>query len=413
MPTKSKLFRAFLFAGCAAAALAPAGVAHAKKNFHIIHVFSGADGRTPYAGLIADAAGNFYGTTALGGTNHLGNVFKLAPDGTVTNLHSFSFAEGTRPESDLVADQAGNLYGTTSSGGTRNNFGTVFKLSPHGTLTVLHAFKGNQDGRKPNAGLIIDSSGNLYGTTPFGGGRKCKDQCGIVFKIAPDGTETVLHVFGPVGDPNGSIPEAGLLMDSAGNLFGTTAAGGSGFAGVVFKLAPDGTETVVHAFLGGSDGMVPWAPLIADAQGNMYGTTTWGGGTGCQDSAGCGTVFKIAPNGQESVLYAFKGGNDGYDPRAGLLLDSAGNLFGTTSFGGGVPSGCEDPQTEVDVGCGTVFKVASDGTETVLHAFSDSAHAAIPLGRLAADQVGRLYGTTSGGLPEGPGQSTVFRVIPQ
>src|SRR5207342_1361077 len=125
-------------------------------------------------------------------------------------------------------------------GGTRNNFGTVYKLAPDGTLTVLHAFKGTQDGRNPNAGLVIDSIGNLYGTTQFGGGKRCEDQCGVVFKIAPDETETIIHAFGAVTDPNGSTPEAGLLMDDAGNLFGTTYAGGSGLAGIVFKLAPDG-----------------------------------------------------------------------------------------------------------------------------------------------------------------------------
>jgi uncharacterized repeat protein (TIGR03803 family) len=390
--------RALLLAACAVTAtLALTGDAWAKKSFHLLHKFDGADGTQPYAGLIIDNAGNLYGTAQRGGAYAGGTVFKFAPDGTLTTLHSFDSSDGKYPLSDLIADAAGNLYGTTLNGGSGCQCGTVFKLAPDNTETVLHLFKGTRDGRFPLSGLVMDGGGNLYGTTPAGGGRPCN--CGVVFKITPDGTETILHVFGQT-QADGREPLAALILDDAGNLFGTASGGGSGGNGVVFELAPDGKETIIHNFTGSSDGIEPVAPLISDSHGNLYGTTRYGGGTGCEQG-GCGTVFRIAANGDETILYAFKGNQDGYLPDAGLLMDKSGNLYGTTEAGGGI--GCH-----LNYGCGTVFKVAPDGTETVLHAFDNAKRAAVPLGRLVADPRGRLSGTTSGG---DMGQSTIFRVV--
>ena len=259
------------------------------------------------------------------------------------------------PRNGLIADSAGNLYGTTSGGGASYK-GVVFKLAPDGTETVLHSFPGfPSDGNSPYAGLIADSAGNLYGTTLS---RDSVSHAGVVFKLAPNGTagwtETVLHSF--TGFPtDGALPYAGLIADSAGNLYGATTGGGASGQGVVFKLAPDGTETVLHAFTGGSDGAYPGVgPLIADSAGNLYGTTTGGGGG--PGASGQGVVFKLAPNGTggwtESVLYSFTGGSDGGQPFYGsLIADGAGNLYGTT-VGGGAS------------GAGVVFKLSGTGFVT-------------------------------------------------
>jgi uncharacterized repeat protein (TIGR03803 family) len=312
----------------------------------VLYAFTGgSDGNDPYAGLIRDSAGNLYGTTAFGGARHYGTVFELAPDGTETVLHSFTGSDGADPFAGLIKDKAGNLYGTTEEGGSTScegyGCGTVFELAPDGTETVLHAFTGGNDGDDPIGGLIKDSAGNLYGTTVNGGGTGCGYGCGTVFKLAPDGTETVLYAF--TGGSDGAGPAAGLIKDSAGNLYGTTEGGGgtscnSGYGcGTVFEFAPDGTETVLHAFTGGNDGATPFAGLIKDSAGNLYGTTFLGG------TYGGGVVFKVAADGTETVLHAFTVKN-GTNPFAGLIKDSAGNLYGTTSGGGNTscnaPYGC-------------------------------------------------------------------------
>jgi uncharacterized repeat protein (TIGR03803 family) len=275
----------------------------------------------------------------------------------------------------------------------------VFKLSPNGTETVLHTFTGGSDGANPNGALIADTAGNLYGNTTYGGdGGSCSHfgGCGVVFKLSPDGTETVLHTF--TGGSDGANPIAGLIADRAGNLYGTTFFGGGRGScyrgcGVVFKLSPDGAETVLHTFTGGSDGSSPEAPLIADSAGNLYGTTDYGGGICSGPFAGCGVVFKLSPDGVETVLHTFTGGRDGADPSAGLIADRAGNLYGTTFFGGGRGS-CYG-----GTGCGVVFKLSPDGAETMLHTFtggSDGASPSVGLG-LIADTAGNLYGTTTSG----------------
>ncbi len=317
----------------------------------VLYSFAGgSDGAGPLAGLIADSAGNLYGTTAKGGGagcggHGCGTVFKLTPDGTETVLYSFAGGnDGISPVAGLITDSAGNLYGTTQLGG-KNHFGTVFKLAPDGTETVLYrfCFQGDPctDGGSPYAGLIKDKAGNLYGTTAEGGTYSG----GTVFRLAPDGSETVLYSFARGSD--GAYPKAGLIADSAGNLYGTTASGGGtgcgGYGcGTVFKLAPEGTETVLYAFTG-NDGAYPEAGVITDSAGNFYGTTQQGG---TNDN---GTVFKLAPDGTETVLYSFAGGSDGSLPFAGLIADKKGHLYGTTSEGGSTRC--------YGFGCGTVFKL--------------------------------------------------------
>jgi len=365
--------------------------AWAQTKFKTLYKFTGgADGAFPYADLIFDQAGNLYGTTSDGGAYGGGVVFQLTPntDGSWTESVLYSFCsltncdDGSGPMAGLILDRAGNLYGTTSGGG--DGWGTVFMLTPnsHGTWTesVLHAFTG-EDGTYPNAGLIFDQAGNLYGTTGV-----------AAFKLTPnsDGTwtESVLHIF------TGADGNAGLIFDEAGSLYGMTHNGGFGF-GVVFELIPnpDGTwkEKVLHQFGAGRDGGYPMAALIFDHSGNLYGTTNGGG------AYDVGVVFKLTPNvdgsWKERILHTFNyNGKGGYDPNASLILDSAGNLYGTTVAGGN--SICSG-----DRGCGVVFKLAPDAhggwTETVLHAFQDKP-GANPQAALIFDAAGNLYGTTAG-----------------
>ena len=229
----------------------------------------------------------------------------------------------------------------------------MFQLDKTGTETVLHKFTGGADGSSPQAGLIQDSAGNLYGTA--GGGivaSACPLGCGVVFKLDTIGTYTVLHSF--TGGADGGYPEyAGLIQDSAGNLYGTTSVGGALGYGVVFKLDTTGTETVLYNFTGGADGGSPQSGVIQDSAGNLYGTALYGGDLSCRLGAsfGCGVVFKLDTTGRETVLYSFTGGSDGANPIASLIQDSAGNLYGTASAGGTFDGAC------VDYGCGVVFQL--------------------------------------------------------
>ncbi|HEX4160502.1 MAG TPA: choice-of-anchor tandem repeat GloVer-containing protein [Rhizomicrobium sp.] len=309
----------------------------------IAHAFAGgADGSASYASLLPQKDGSYLGTTSADGQYSGGTIFSFAPPSAESVLYSFGRGiRGWESMSTVISDRAGNLYGATELGGAEN-YGTVFELPADGKYTTLHEFRGTDDGAHPNGPLIRDRGGNLYGTT--------SDECGVVFKIAPDGTETILHAF--QGGNDGCSPEAGLIADAQGNFYGTTESGGSGGCGAgcgtVFKIAPDGTETILYAFQGGNDGLFPQAGLAADNAGNLYGTTIWGSGTGCGDGYGCGTVFKVAPDGTETVLHAFNG-SDGYWPEAAPTVDKKGNLYGTTSRGGRGTS-CYNS-------CGTVFVV--------------------------------------------------------
>ena len=304
------------------------------------------DGGGPDASLIADSQGNLYGTTAGGGTYNNGTIFKVAPDNTETVLHSFENApDGEGPGGSLLMDGQGNFFGTTRYGGRRPaGQGTVFKMAPSGAVTVLYSFcvgSNCRDGAVPSGGLIADGQGNLYGTTVNGGkqGPSCTgyhSTCGTIFKLAADGTQTTLYTFcSHKNCKDGANPVGRPISDNQGNLYGAAVHGGKSACGAIFKLAPDGVETVMHNFCSktkNADGESPNGDLIADDQGNLYGTTADGG------VYGAGTVFKLTPDGALKTLYAFcpLGDNcvDGYVPGAGLVADGQGNLYGTTSHGG-------------------------------------------------------------------------------
>ncbi|MGH6889064.1 MAG: choice-of-anchor tandem repeat GloVer-containing protein [Rhizomicrobium sp.] len=264
-------------------------------------------------------------------------------------MHDFAGkpADGCTAEGSLIADRSGDLFGTTFEGG-KHDYGTIFELPRRKNESLLYSFKGGRDGFYLEAGLIGDAQENLYGTTDYGGRMSaCTNGgfggCGTIFRLAPDGTKTVLYEFkGPPND--GFIPAGNLVLDESGYLYGTTERGGlsgcDGYesCGVVFKIAPDGTETVLHFFKGGKgDGENPVAGLIEDNAGNLYGTTEFGGArTPCNTGNGCGTVVEIGPDGSETILYNFskKNGANGANPTAGLIADAAGNLYGTASQGG-------------------------------------------------------------------------------
>jgi uncharacterized repeat protein (TIGR03803 family) len=387
-------------------------------------------GARPYGNLIADASGNLYGTTYIGGAHELGAVFKLAPNGkggwTQTVLYSFKGgSDGQYPISRLVFDAAGNLYGTTLSGGAstcngnKGGCGTVFKLAPNSrsgwTESVIYRFKGGSDGIAPYAGLTLDSAGNLYGTTEEGGtgqSTNCLGTCGTVFRLAPGAhgnwTESILYRF---TGSDGYLPEAELILDSAGSLYGTTRYGGSPGGGTVFKLTPSSnswTQSVLYNFTGKNDGDHPIAGLIFDQAGNLYGTAAEGGSKGC--AGGCGVVFELISNGNgsysESVLHIFVGGaSDGDAPTAGLVFDQAGNLYGTTDDGG---------KSNGPVGVVFELSPSSGGqwTESIVHVFAGSIDGAHPSsgGALVIDKANNLYGTTNTGGTVDVG--TAFELTP-
>lgn len=362
-------------------------------RFKVLHTFVGApsDGNEPTAALIADATGNFYSTTIAGGTSDYGTVFKMKPDGRVSVLYSFpGFKnDGAAPTGGLVEDKRGNFYGTTTTGGTSNN-GTVFKLARDGKETVLYSFGSGGDGAEPFAGVVRDKAGNLYGTT-FGGGT---DDDGVVYKLAPDGTETILHSF---DGSDGAVPFAGLIIDSTGNLVGTTARGGPNNDGTVFTIAPDGTFNRLYAF-SGSDGAAPYGGLIEEEPGVYYGTTGEGGA-----NEG-GVIFRLTTKGKQSVIYSFTGRQDGAFPSGELIFDANGAIYGTTTYGGNDgTNGCANRG-----GCGVAYQLTARGTLKVLHAFTSGHDGGNPESALLMDGSGALYGTAGFGGDDQEG--VVFRV---
>jgi uncharacterized repeat protein (TIGR03803 family) len=357
------------------------------------------DGAWPEAGVTKDAAGNLYGTTFFGGTGSgcdiyfggCGTVFKLDTTGTETVLHSFVGApDGSNPTARVTLDVSGDLYGTTVFGGEYGH-GTIFKVNAvTGAETILHSFRGGEDGANPAAGLVQDGAGNFYGTTQYGG-RGCNGLgCGTVFELGKTGQETILYRFGDV--PDGASPLGGVALDSSGNIYGTTWLGGVYSFGTVFSLDSSGNETVLHSFAGGNDGANPMSAPVLDQVGNLYGTTSAGGPY-------FGTLFRVDTSGDESILYSFTGGLDGAYPYSHLLVDASGDLFGTASQGG-----CCGP--------GTVFQFSA-GKLLPLYEFSGAPNGTnpdgqIPMGGLIMDSVGNLYGTATEAGPDGWG--TVFEL---
>jgi uncharacterized repeat protein (TIGR03803 family) len=296
-------------------------------QYTVIYTFTGGvDGANPWSGLLRDKSGNLYGTTEAGGASAFGTVFKLTPGGQKTILYNFAGgSDGAYPFAALITDGS-NLYGTTYKGGT-SGAGTVFKLGPAGE-TVLYSFKGGMDGQNPYAGVIRDAKGNLYGTT-FGDGIITH---GTVFRISASGKETIFHVFS--GNSDGGFPYYGSLVTDGGALYGTTSYGGAhSYFGTIFKVDKTGQFSVMYSFTGGPDGGQPDASLIRDGAGNLYGTTIGGG------ASSHGTIFKFDTSGNETVLYNFAGGTDPASSNAPLFRDAAGNLYGATAGGGTFGSG--------------------------------------------------------------------------
>ncbi len=403
------------------------------QTFTVLHNFTaGADGANPFAGLTMDRAGNLYGTAAGGGTSEndcydpagsisCGTVFKLSHHSsgwTFETLYAFSGQpDGANPEAPLTIGPDGDLYGTTNLGGTglcapAGGCGMVFKLSPPPTIcasiscpwreTVVHSFN-QADGAYPQSpDLVFDPQGNIYGTTPVGGsggGPYCGgivQGCGVIFELSTSGgswIERVLWNFEGI-ENSYLFPYSGVTLDNAGNLYGTASAGGPAGFGVVYKFA-SGVPSILYSFQGGSDGATPYGGLIPDGTGGLYGTTSdlYGPASG-------GTAFDLTPsNGgwMLNTLYSFSGGEG---PADTLLMDSAGNLYGTTVGAGAY-------------GYGSVFKLSqSDGiwAYTSLHDFTGGSDGAYPYGSVVLDANGNLYSTTSAGGSSGNG--VVFEITP-
>lgn len=383
-----------------------AGRTAQAQSFSVIWNFGpGGGGESPAAGLIADPAGNFYGTASAGGAYGHGAVYELYATGGETALYSFKNGpDGASPYgAGLIRDMTGNLYGAAPGGGNFTGVcssagcGVVFKVSPLGKETVLYTFTGGSDGWNPTSALIRDAAGNLYGSAAAGGsysGPCATSGCGVIFKLSKAGQETVLYSF--TGGSDGAFPAGSLIRDGAGNLYGTASGGGTHGYGVVFKLDSAGNETVLYPFTGGSDGAYPFTGLIQDVAGNVYGTTPYGGNFAC--SLGCGVIFKLDSAGNETVLYSFAGGTDGSYPGGGVLRNPSGGLYGTTT-GGGDCGGA---------GCGTVFMLSATGKKTALHNFTGT-DGLSPHGNLFVYK-GYLYGTTYEGGPDLVG--VIYKLIP-
>jgi uncharacterized repeat protein (TIGR03803 family) len=329
------------------------------QTFTVLHHFNGGrDGANPAANLILDGKGNLYGTTRGGGLFDYGTVFEIDTSGKETTLHSFWSGDGEWPEGGLILDTAGNLLGAASEGGTQraggcsHGCGTIFRVDSAGKFTVLHNFFTGATGGDPTGSLVADQTGSLYGTAMIDGNPH--STCGVVFKLDPTGKESVLYVF--KGPPDGCYPDGGLIQDMAGNFYGVTTGGGVYKLGTVFKVDAAGNETVLYS-LESYDGDLPKGPLARDAMGNLYGVALLGGVNGN------GVVFKLDNAGNETTLYGFKGPPDGSYPVGGVVLDSVGNLYGVTEWGGS-GSKCGS------IGCGTVYKIDANGNESVLHNFT-------------------------------------------
>jgi uncharacterized repeat protein (TIGR03803 family) len=421
----------------AALGLLLASAPWAAPKFQVLHAFGASgDGGGLWTSVTLDRKGNLYGATSGGGTYNGGTVFRLTPhpngNWTETILHSFpsSQDDGGDPNGGMVQDSQGKWYGTTRLGGAYH-YGAVFDLT-HGAggweESVVYSFGADfGDGGEPTAGLAMDAAGNLYGTAQNGGYYNG----GTVYELAPssDGwNETVLHEFnGNQGD--GAGPFAGLVLDASGNIYGTTRGGGAHGQGTVYELQPTSSgwqEAILHSFnADGKDGVVPgWGALALDEAGSIYGTTGGGGTHTCLPrgnegrvgwpQAGrtpaigdCGTIFKVSKNAQgvwkERILYSFRKGATGSGPGAGMVRDKAGNLYGTTIYGGS-PS----------CACGVVYRLApgkhgSRWKYTVLHTFYGY-DGAEPDANLILDAKGNLYGTTATGGIHGAG--VVFKVAP-
>jgi uncharacterized repeat protein (TIGR03803 family) len=327
------------------------------------------NGINPFAGLCAGQDGNLYGTTTRWGTNgDNGTVFEVTTNGLLTPLVSFANTNGSDPQAGLTQGSDGNFYGTTVVGGTSGIYGTVFKVTTNGLLTLLASFT-NANGAFPYSGLTLGNDGNFYGTTYFGG----SNSVGTIFRVTTNGALTSLVSFNIT---NGSSPHAGLMLGSDGNFYGTTSSGGTnGGYGTIFKMTTNGVVTSLVS-LNDTNGAYPRAALIPGNDGNLYGTTYYGG------SNSLGTVFKVTTNGVLTTLVSFNNTN-GANPIAGLTLGSDGNFYGTTVNGG-------------SSNLGTAFEMTTNGVLTTLASFNNT-NGANPYGGWTVGSDGNFYGTTANG----------------
>ena len=372
--------------------------------------FNGTDGNQPISALVQGSDGNFYGTTIYGGPSTRGNVFKVTPSGTLTNLYAFCpqqpCTDGWQPYTGLVQGTDGNFYGVTARGGPTDH-GTIFRITPGGTLTTIYGFCANSsctDGSYPHGTLVQSADGNFYGTTLQGGNLSCNPNngCGTIFKVTSSGTLTTLYMFCSQSNcADGQYPYDGVIKATDGSFYGTASSGGntncSSGCGTVFKITSSGTYTLLHSFTY-ADGSRPWGALVQASDGNLYGTTAGGGSSNC--STGCGTVFKMTAAGSLTSLYSFceqTNCPDGSVPLAGLVQATDGNLYGTTQVGG-TSNG------------GVIFRVTSSGAVTTAYKFcslSNCSDGATPEGALIQASDGYLYGTAAEGGANQKG--TVFR----
>jgi uncharacterized repeat protein (TIGR03803 family) len=388
--------------------VAAASAVAQAQTYSVLYSFgSGAHGADPWSGVVLDNAGNIYGTANQGGDYGTqctklgcGLVYELTPAGKETVLHKFTNtkSDGFWPTyGTVLRDASGDIYGTTVYGGPGAN-GIVYELKKGAKKeTILHTFPSQSgDGAAPECGLIEDAAGNLYGTT-FAGGASGQLSAGTVFKITNTGEESVLHSF---DGTDGFGPVAGLVEDSAGNLYGTASSGGSAGWGTVFKISAAGVFSVLYNFQGylTEDGGLASAgsPMVLDSAGNLYGVTTSGGDAVACPEFGCGVIFKLDSAGNETILHIFVS-TDGFAPN-GVIFDAAGNLWGTTTFGGAHNQG-------------TIFKLDPSGNLTTVYSFSGGeTDGEVPFAGLTQDSAGNFYGTTSQGGKHAAG--VAFKLTP-
>lgn len=413
---KNKLFWSSVGKACVVFAVVVmiANVSWAAGYKRVYSFSGGLDGRDPATHLTFDSAGNAYGTTAAGGEFDFGAIFKLTPSDTgwvQTVIYSFAGGnDGLDPHAGVTIGPDGSLYGTAVAGGNAgtcagDGCGVVYRLTLEGDLwfqTTIYNFKGDKDGSGPGSRVIFDAAGNLFGTTPSGGTHSF----GTIFKLTPTANggwhKRTIHNF--TGGKDGATGSMGdLLLDGAGNIYGVTEQGGANGLGTVYKLSPlqngNWALTTLYAFKGMPDAASPYGGLIWDSAGNLYGTTYYGG------TAGVGTVYQLTPgpNGkwQENILYNFLGDTDGSFPTTTLIF-AKGNLFGTTSAGGR-PS-CD---------CGTVFRLTLSGgswNEKIIHYFGKGFDGYAPNYGLTFDATGNLYGATPAGGTSRKGM--IFKFTP-
>jgi uncharacterized repeat protein (TIGR03803 family) len=425
--------------------------AQREADYSVLHVFTGADGSTPYGTLIGDWQGNVYGTTLGGGDTSgaacmnnpfivapggCGVIYKIDRHGAESTLYQFKGGtDGAFPTSELLLDSAGNFYGTARGGGILtadspcafiSGCGVVFKLDRDGYESVLYSFKGGADGFGVASGLIRDGAGNFYGTTIAGGiananctGDGPPGTCGVVYKLDPLGNETVLHAF--TGNSDGYGPYGSLVIDWQGNLYGAASNGGdtsSAFCqqavstlagalgcGTIFKIDHAGKFSVLHTFQGNDGGPFPDGWLATGRSGSIYGITGNGGSAVSSTNLGNGTIFKIDREGKESVVYDFAGGAEGLTSFGSVIRDDRGNLYGATFFGGNT----SDAACSAVGGCGVVFRLDRWGRYTVLHTFKGP-DGANPWASLYMDQHGDIYGATTAGGDATCNCGVVFKI---